>query len=89
MNKPSDKYLSNLGTVSLWLGFLQKNTVMLANSDAKIGVVQRVCLPPHLPDEEPPPYMSRGPKLLQVLKVIDTRKSSRRTSKTKTRSLHR
>ena len=52
MNKPSDKYLSNLRTVSLWLGFLQKNTVRFANEDAKIGVVQMVYLPPHLPDEK-------------------------------------
>ena len=69
--------------------FSSKNTVRLASEDAEIGVVQRVCLPPHLPDEEPPPYMSRGPKLLQVLKAIDTRKSSRRISKTETRLLHR
>jgi len=69
--------------------FSSKNTVRLASEDAEIGVVQRVYLPPHLPDEEPPPYMSRGPKLLQVLKVMDTRKSSRRISKTETRSLHR
>ena len=38
-----------------------------ANEDAKIGVVQMVYLPPHLPDEEPPPYMSRGPKSLQAV----------------------
>jgi len=69
--------------------FLSKNTVRFANEDAKIGVVQKIYLPPHLPNEELPPYMSRWPKLLQVLKVIDTRKSSRRISKTKTRSLHR
>ena len=45
--------------------FSSKNTVKLASEDAKIGVVQMVYLPLHLPDEEPPPYMSRGPKLLQ------------------------
>ena len=68
--------------------FPSKNTVRFANEDAKIGVVQMIYLSPHMPGEEPPPYMSRGPKLLQVLKVIDTRKSSRRISKTETRSLH-
>ena len=44
-----------------------KNTVRLASEDAKIGVVQMVYLPLHLPDEEPPPYMSRCPKSWQVV----------------------
>ena len=46
-----------------------KNTVRLASEDAKIGVVQMVYLPPHLPNEKPPPYMSRGPKLIQVVET--------------------
>ena len=52
MKKPSDKYLSNLRTVSLWLSFLLQNTVRLASENVEIGVVQMVYLPPHLPDEK-------------------------------------
>ena len=40
-----------------------------ASEDAEIGIVHMVYLPPHLPDEEPPPYMSRRPKLMQVVET--------------------
>ena len=56
-------------TILFWLGFLLQNIVRFASENAEIGVVQMVYLPPHFPDEEPPPYMSRRPKLMQVVET--------------------